>query len=80
MPHVIWAWCFPAQAAGIVRAEFHRPASDRLIGNDDAALQQLFDHAQAQRKAEVEPNSVGNYIRQETMAFIADWVPDYGAS
>ncbi len=53
-PHIAGAWRFPPETAGIVRAELSRPASNRLIKNDDAALQQrLFHQPQAQRKSRV---------------------------
>lgn len=68
MPRVIGARRFPKKAAGMISAELLRPASDRLTGNDNAALQQhLFDQAQAQRKSEVEPDRVGNHRRREAM-------------
>ena len=47
--------------------------TDRLIGNDDAALQQhLLDQTKAQRKPEIQPDCMGDYGRGETMALVAD--------
>lgn len=42
---------------GEMPSKFLRPVPDRLVGNDDAAgRQHVLEHAQAKRKAEVEPN------------------------
>jgi hypothetical protein len=42
--------------AGVGRAELHTPAADRLVGDDDTALEhELLDLAERQRKAVVQP-------------------------
>lgn len=57
MRRIAGPWRFPPQTASIIRAELLRPAPDRLVRNDDAALQQhLFHQTQAQRKSNVQPD------------------------
>ena len=49
--------------------ELLRPCFDRLVGDDDAAGgQQILDHAQAERKAEIQPNRMRDDLGGETMA------------
>src|SRR3954471_7215098 len=50
-----------ADLVGEYLAKFARPLPHGLVAHKDAAGgQHLFDHAQAQRKAEVEPNGVAD--------------------
>jgi hypothetical protein len=73
MPHVVPAGLLAVKASCIVRAELLCPTADRFIGNDNAALQQHFlDKAQAQRKPKVEPHRMGDDLRWEAMALVAD--------
>jgi len=74
MPYIRWVGRFATQAASIDWPELLCPASDRLIRNDDAALQQHFlDQTQAQRKPEIQPDRMGDHSGRKTMAFVADW-------
>lgn len=75
MPDIIQTWRFPTRASGIVRAEFLCPASDCLIGNDSAALQQHFlDQTQAQWKPEIQPDRMGDHSGRKMMALVANWL------
>jgi hypothetical protein len=40
MPDVARAWLLAPEAAGVLRPELHRPPTNGLIGNEDAALEQ----------------------------------------
>ena len=74
VPHIVAAGLLATKATRIIRAELLSPAADRFIGNGNAALkQQFFDKAQAQRKPKVEPHRVGDDLRWEAMALVADW-------
>src|SRR4051794_14193248 len=56
---------------GEALAELARPLPDGLMAHVDAAgRQHLFHHAQAQRKAEVEPNGVADDLSREAIAGI----------
>jgi hypothetical protein len=45
------------EAAGIIAPELHPPPSHRLVGHDNAPLQQhLLDQAKAQRKRKYNPS------------------------
>jgi hypothetical protein len=53
-PNIATARQFALQAAHVVDAEFDRPASNRFVGDNNAALQQyFFDQTQAQSKTEI---------------------------
>src|SRR3954447_2253554 len=58
-------------AADLVRerlAELQRPLPHRLVADGDAAGgQQLLDHPQAEREAEVEPDRVADDLRREAV-------------
>src|SRR5918911_1500001 len=57
---------------GEVLAELARPLAHGLMADEDAAGgQHLFDHAQAQGKAEIEPDSVADDLGWEAMTGIA---------
>src|SRR3982751_4020252 len=54
---------------GEVLTELARPLAHRLMAHVDAAGgQHLFHHAQAQRKAEVEPNGVADDFARKAVA------------
>ena len=73
VPDVIVAWLLAAQTTGVFGPELLAPATDRFIRYHDAALQQHFlDMPQAQRKPIVQPHRVGDDLRREAMAFVAD--------
>src|SRR4051794_33413148 len=47
-------------------AELARPLPYGLVADDDAARgQHLLDHAQAEREAEIQPDSVADHLRWE---------------
>jgi hypothetical protein len=57
MPNVVTAWGLALQTASVLGTESHRPRSDRLVGDDNAPLDQhLLDQTQAQRKTKIVPN------------------------
>jgi hypothetical protein len=52
-------------------AEFFCPQSDRLMRNDDPSRRQhVLDHAQAERKPEIQPNGMGDDFGGKTMASV----------
>src|SRR4051794_16049285 len=54
---------------GKALAELAPPLADRLVADRDAASREdLIHHAQAQGKAEVEPNGVANDLGREAVA------------
>jgi hypothetical protein len=73
IPYVMRTWLLAAEAPGISRPELLTPAPDRLVRDDDAALEKhLLDKPEAQRKSEVQPNCMGNDLGWESMALVAD--------
>jgi hypothetical protein len=73
MPDVAAAWRLAFEAAGVIQTKLQRPAADRLIGHDNAALEQhLLDQPQAQWEPEIEPDSVSDDLRWERVALVAD--------
>ena len=61
----------PPDPVGEVLAELERPLPHTLMADDDAARgQHLLDHAQAEREAEIQPDSVADHLRRETVAGI----------
>src|SRR6266498_2197910 len=73
VPDIISTGPFAAQAPSVVQPELLSPPTDRLVGNDDAALQQhFFDMTQAQRKSIIQPHRVGDDLGWEPMPFVAD--------
>jgi hypothetical protein len=43
-----------------------------MTDHDPSGSEHLLDHAQAQRKSEVQPNCMGNDLGWESMALVAD--------
>jgi hypothetical protein len=81
MPDIAMVWSLAPEAASVRRPELQRPPADRLIGHDDAALEQhLLDQPQAQRKPEVQPDRIGDDLRRKAMAFVADRLAHAGSS
>ena len=73
MPNVVQARLLAAKAPGISGSELPASPPDRLIGRDDAALEQhLLDEPEAQGKSEVQPDRMGDDLRRKAMAFVAD--------
>jgi len=51
------------QLGGDLRTEFDRPAAHGLVADADPALsQQVFDVAEAQGEAELEPDGVADHV------------------
>ena len=72
VPDVAAAWRLAPETAGVRGPELQRPAADRLIGDENAALEQhLFDQPQAQRKPEVQPDCMGDDLRRKAVALVA---------
>ena len=73
VPDVTRAWRLAPEPAGVRWPELHRPAPHSLVGYDDAMLEQHFlDQAQAQREAEVQPDSMSDDLRWKAVALVAD--------
>jgi hypothetical protein len=61
----------PPYFIGEMPTEFLRPKSHSLVRHHDAAFgQQIFDHTQAQRKPETEPNRMGNHASWKSVTTI----------
>jgi hypothetical protein len=59
------------QSTRVFGSELGAPAADRFPGDYDPTLsQQIFDIPVAQVEAIVEPDSVGNDTRRESVAFV----------
>ena len=59
------------QSSGIERAELDTPQTDRFPSHDDPTFsQEIFDIPVAQVEAILEPDSVGNDTRRESVAFV----------
>src|ERR1700751_693566 len=79
VPDIAAARFLALQAAGIIAPELHRPPSPRLVGDDNAALQQyLLDQAKAQREAKVQPHRMRDDRRRKPMALVADGAGSHG--
>src|SRR6266550_3393830 len=66
----------PGQAAtdliGEALAEFARPLPHGFVADDDAARgQQLLNHAEPERKAEIQPHGVADDLGGKPMALVA---------
>jgi hypothetical protein len=60
-----------AQPIGEVLSELEAPASDRLVGEDNAALRQKqLDVAEAERERMIEPDRVGDDRGREAVAMV----------
>jgi hypothetical protein len=60
-----------ADAVGKFPAAFQAPLSDRLICHRDAASHRhLLDHAQAQRKPEIQPDRIADHLGGVAIASI----------
>src|SRR3954462_9700218 len=71
MPLVSGTGQTPPDPVSKVLAELERPLPHTLMADDDAARgQHLLDHAQAEREAEIQPDSVADHLRRETVAGI----------
>src|SRR3954463_5425674 len=63
------AWQLAADLVGAVLTELARPLAHGLVAHVDAAGgQHLFHHAQAQRKAEVQPDGVADDLARKAVA------------
>jgi hypothetical protein len=59
----------PADFVSDVASEFLGPAPNRFMTDNDAARgQKIFDHPQAERKAEIQPDTVVNHFSGKAMA------------
>ena len=64
---------------GEMPPEFLHPETHALVRNDDPTRRQpIFDHAQAERKTEIEPHGVGNHFSWKSMAAIKAITNDLG--
>jgi hypothetical protein len=72
MPLVTGPRTAATELIGIRLPEFTTPLANSLIGHDDTTFQQeLFDVAEAQAKAKVQPYSVADDLHGKTMVLIA---------
>ena len=63
---------FSFQASGEEGSEFDTPEPDGFPADNDASLsQEIFDISMAQVKAVVQPESIGNDIWRESVAFVS---------
>ena len=66
------ATCLLLHPTGVLATELPAPLADCLIGDDDASLgQQIFDIAEAEAEAIVEPYDVADDQRWASVASIA---------
>ena len=71
MPFVSVARGVSADLVGEVPPEFLRPSPNRFVADDGAARgQKVLDHSQAERKAEIEPDRMGDDFGGKAMAAI----------
>jgi hypothetical protein len=71
VPLVAASRCPPANAIGILPAEFLRPMTNTFVANVNAAGGEHFlDHPQAERKSKIEPNCMRNLIGWEAMSAV----------
>src|ERR1700761_6026213 len=62
----------PPNLVGEVLAELERPLPHALVADDDAARSQhLLDHAQAEGKAEIQPNRMADDLGRKPVAGVA---------
>ncbi len=73
VPDVMAARRFALAAAGLNRSKLQRPPTDRLVRDDDPALEQhLLDQPKAQWESEVQPERMSDDLRWEAMALVAN--------
>jgi hypothetical protein len=61
----------PLQSHGIFGAEFDTPQANRFAADDNSSFsQQIFDVSMTEVEPEIEPDSIADDIRRESMAFI----------
>ena len=73
VPLVAARWRVRANAPGNGSTELQGPASNRLVGHLDVPRSQhLLDHAQAQWKTEVQPDSVADDLRRKSVPRVRD--------
>jgi hypothetical protein len=73
MPNIATVWSLAPEAVSIVWLKLQSPAADRLVGDENTALEQhLLDQLQAQRKPEVQPHSMGDDLGWKAVTFVAD--------
>ncbi len=73
VPNVMAARRFALEAAGVRWPELQRLAADRLVRDDNPALEQhLLDQPKAQWEPEVQSNRMGDDLRWEAMALVAN--------
>jgi hypothetical protein len=71
MPLVAAGGCALADQIGECLAELFALLAHGLVGHaNPARRQQLFDHAKAQGKPEIEPNGIADHLRREAMTAI----------
>jgi hypothetical protein len=75
MPSVPGTSSAAADPIGELSAELLGPAPHRLVADlNSAGRQHLFNHAQAERKAEVQPDRVADHLGWETVASVERWM------
>jgi hypothetical protein len=62
---------FPLQAPGIFSAELDAPEANRFAADDNSSFsQRIFDVSMTTVEPEIEPDSIADDIRRESMALI----------
>jgi hypothetical protein len=68
------------ELASIVRPKFLTPVTNRFIGDGDAAFgKQLFDFAEAEAEAMVQPHGVADNFRGKTVTLVTGCCGFHGA-
>src|SRR5690606_5465607 len=69
----------PPDIIGEMPTEFLHPETHGLVRNDDPTRrQQIFDHAQTERKTKIQPHGVDNHFSWKPMAAIKVITSDLG--
>jgi hypothetical protein len=81
VPDIVAVWRLAPETASVRRPELQRPAANRLVGDNDAALEQhLLNQSQAQREPKVQPDRMGDDLGWKAMAFVANGPAHAGSS
>jgi hypothetical protein len=75
MPNVTDSPIAPAKPSGIFSTELATPLANGFVGHENPSLsQEIFDVAQAEREAMIEPHRVADDLRGKTVSLVADRV------
>jgi hypothetical protein len=80
MPDVMARGRLSLQPAGVVGAKFRSPSQDGFVGDQDVALADLLDEAQAQGETEIEADFVRDDLGRKSVALVADGAKAHNAA